>query len=50
MTRKTVWMAKNVVARLDVICKRDGLKFSDLIRRAVIEFLKREEAGEKGNN
>ena len=43
MIRKTVWMSTNVVERLEFICKRDGLKFSDLVRRAVIEFLKKEE-------
>lgn len=43
MLRKTVWFDGGIVERLMFICKRDGLKFSDVVRRAVAEFLKREE-------
>jgi len=43
MIRKTVWFNSEIVRKLNNICKRDGLRFSDLIRRAVAEFLRREE-------
>lgn len=43
MIRKTFWIQAEIFNRLDALAKRDGLKISDLFRRAVVEFLKREE-------
>lgn len=43
MIRKSLFLSDGVVARLQVIIDRDGVTLSDLIRRAVAEFLAREE-------
>ncbi len=43
LQRKTFWIDTGIFERLVAISKRDGLKISDLVRRAIVEFLKREE-------
>lgn len=43
MTRRNVFIDDGVFKRLRAMADRDGLKVAELIRRAIIEFLKREE-------
>lgn len=43
MHRKNMYIAPEIWERLEKLAKRDGLTVSDLIRRAVVEFLKKEE-------
>jgi len=43
MTRRTLWLDDGIWARLVALAKRDGLTVSDLIRRAIIELLRKEE-------
>lgn len=43
MTKKTFFMDGAVWKRLLAIAKRDGTGVSELIRRAIIEFLRKEE-------
>ena len=43
MERKTLFMSTKIWARLQVIAEDKGATISDLIRRAVAEFLERME-------
>lgn len=43
LERKTFWLDTRVYKRLVALAKRDGLKTADLVRRAVVEFLRRNE-------
>jgi len=43
MTRRNIFIADGIWSRLRSLAERDGTKVSELVRRAIIEFLKREE-------
>jgi len=44
MTRRVVFIKDKIWDRLKILAERDGLHVSELIRRAIVEFLKKEEA------
>lgn len=43
MTRRTFFIADDIWKRLEIIALRDGLRISDLVRRAIAEWLRKEE-------
>ena len=43
MIRRSIFVGEEIWSRLKNLSVRDGLGVSELIRRAIIEFLKREE-------
>jgi len=43
MTRRNVFIADGVWERLRVLAEQKGMRIAELIRRAIIEFLEREE-------
>jgi predicted DNA-binding ribbon-helix-helix protein len=46
MTKRTVFIVDEIWKRLYAIAERDGIKVADLVRRAIVELLRREEKGE----
>jgi len=43
MEKKTLFIASSIWERLRVVARRDGTSISDLVRRALVEFLSRTE-------
>ena len=43
MTRRTIFLDEGIWDRLLKIAQRDGTRVSELIRRAIVEWLRREE-------
>lgn len=43
MTRRNIYIADNIWNRVKEYSKKRGLKPAEVIRRAIIEFLEREE-------
>jgi macrodomain Ter protein organizer (MatP/YcbG family) len=43
MEKKTLFIAHSIWERLRVVARRDGTSISDLVRRALVEFLSRAE-------
>ena len=41
MQRTNIWLKKNQLAKLRVLCEKTGALVSALIRKAIDEFLKR---------
>lgn len=42
MTKRTIFINDEIWKRLYDLAKRDGVKVADLVRRAIVEFLRRE--------
>lgn len=43
MIRKSVFVSEKILEKLQAICDKDGVTFSDLVRRSIAEFLDRQE-------
>lgn len=43
MTKRTIFIEDKIWERLYRLAQRDGVKVADLVRRAIVELLRREE-------